>query len=176
MTITDFIVLAGESELNYASLAGSLVKRIVIHPNWNQSTNEADIALVQLITPLALNPDKIEPIAIPGTNLAEDSWAFISGWGSTYVNDSYGDYPEYSNSNQKWPSALQGAEVYAFNDSDCTYLLGNAYKLNSMLCAGATNTSGEYFVVDSCQGDSGGPLASFVNGTGFPKEVVATIF
>ena len=81
-TVSDFLVLSGESELsNSFPVSGSTVKKIVINPNWNSITDENDIALVQLATPLNLIPGRIETIRIPNVIPTVGGDAQISGWG-----------------------------------------------------------------------------------------------
>ena len=169
---SDFIILAGESELSSGELSGYPVKQIIVHPFWNTATNESDIALVQLVKPLDLVLGQIETIAIPNFVPPSGTYVNISGWGSTWSNNPYTGifYNDYGTPSQ-YPTSLQGASVKVANDAACDYFLGNAYKLNSMLCAGLI--SNDYFIVDSCFGDSGGPLAYSVDGSWYLSGIVS---
>jgi uncharacterized repeat protein (TIGR02543 family) len=173
MAPSDILVLAGETTLSDNALSGTAVKRIVIHPEWDTNTNEADVALVQLVTPLALTSDRIEPIAIPGITPAAGSSAFISGWGSTFVSDGENDFPQFSDSTQQWPSVLQGAVVQVGSSDSCGQFYQDAYLMGAMLCAGVMHQTDDYFIVDSCQGDSGGPLATSIEGNWYLSGIVS---
>lgn len=63
------------------------VKRMIIHRNYNAHTFENDIALLELETPLGIQPHVL-PICLP--NLDEQfvgRMAFVAGWGKlTYGN------------------------------------------------------------------------------------------
>ncbi len=173
-TPADFIVLAGTAVLNESGLSGNTVKRIMVHPTWNSTTIEGDVALIQLTSPLTLSTGQIEKINIPSSKPAGATQAKISGWGSTWFADSSSSFSyDWNNTGKKYPKNLQGATVNVGNDSLCTSLLGSSnYKPISMLCAGLVDINLD-FIVDACQGDSGGPLATSVGGKWYLSGIVS---
>ena len=111
------------------------IKRIIVHPAYNQRTEQNDLALLELTQPITDIPP------IPNLNQQTDiegSYATAIGWGRLGEN------------NRKYPSILQEVQVPIASDSDCKRRLDTT---SSMLCAGEI-AGGK----DTCQGDSGGPL------------------
>lgn len=136
-------ILAGQNTLSKTNYSGLTVSQIVVHPNWDSSTKNNDIALLKLATPISIS-DQQRPISLaesvrPNTGTA----AFITGWGDTNKSVYTNTYPEI----------LQAATVFLVADSTCTGRYSN-FNSSTMLCAAHPS-----YVTDSCQGDSGGPLA-----------------
>ncbi|XP_030193959.1 complement factor I isoform X2 [Gadus morhua] len=120
------------------------VKRIIIHPRYNISTYENDIALIELEL---LPPYKdicveqnsaISAVCVPWTTqlFSSPHTCSISGWGRT--------------------AAKRGSNVLLYANvtliDDCKKFYKDRFK-PGMMCAG--DLEGR---VDTCQGDSGGPL------------------
>jgi trypsin len=115
-----------------------------VNPDFDQTTNANDIAVVTLADdlpsgasiPLAQSSDTADYQA--GTP------AEVYGWGDTTGN---GDYP----------TTLHTASVDILADSDCEHAYPGGsvgtYQPASMVCAGVDGGGR-----DACQGDSGGPL------------------
>jgi len=120
------------------------VKRVIIHPNFDQYTMENDIALIELTT------DSIyEPVETynryryaPSTLDAAGSQAVVAGWGTTSFGGSL-------------PNQAMKVSVPITDDLWCQekYAEGKGVNSDIMICAGLA-TGGK----DACQGDSGGPL------------------
>ncbi|KAH0624353.1 hypothetical protein JD844_031747 [Phrynosoma platyrhinos] len=121
------------------------VEKIVLHRNFQPSSNDNDIALVRIqgkdgkclsfshhVRPVCL-PNRKEKAAI------DRQACFISGWGDTGRS--------YSR------TLLQGS-VHLLPRKVCQSRYGKKFS-NRMLCAGNLSEENR---VDSCQGDSGGPL------------------
>nr|XP_060625157.1 neurotrypsin-like [Anolis sagrei ordinatus] len=121
------------------------VEKIVLHRNYQSSSNDNDIALVRIqgkeekclsfshhVRPVCL-PSRKEKSAI------DRQACFISGWGDTGRS--------YSR------TLLQGS-VPLLPREVCKSRYGKKFS-NRMLCAGNLSEGNR---VDSCQGDSGGPL------------------
>jgi trypsin len=119
--------------------------RIVEHPNYNPSTSENDIALLELSSPLILSSarrtaaiglftpaDSAAGLDAPGT------LSTISGWGTTSESGSL-------------PAVLKFAQVPVISDTEAREAYGDI--ADSMIGAGFPQGG-----VDTCQGDSGGPL------------------
>jgi secreted trypsin-like serine protease len=136
--------------------------RIFVHPNYDPGTDNNDIALIRLQTPLDLDACGNRCAALQlvtpntrGLTMPLSADAIISGWGNRVggVNPN-GDVDFLPN--------LEYANV---NIVDC--LAGTQYSRSeisrNMFCAAAPDYSR-----DSCQGDSGGPLVVANNeGTGY---------
>ncbi|MCH7583763.1 MAG: serine protease [Acidobacteria bacterium] len=147
--VTDVITPDPTSLFIYADsydLAGSgtsiTVAQIFVHEQWNSSTVENDIALIQLNSPASSEPIRYATpdeaaLFAAGTN------AIVTGWGDT----------DPTNQNN-YPSILQEAVVPVVSDAGCTVAYGVWYVNPEMLCAGYDEGG-----IDSCFGDSGGPLA-----------------
>ena len=134
-------VLTGARRLDGSGVRRD-VSRIVIHPGWNASTFDNDVAVWQLSTGAAGN--NLATLATDdgavGANL------LVSGWGLT-TEGGTGSLD------------LQRVEVPLVDRSNCND--ANSYNnqiTGRMICAGL-ETGG----IDSCQGDSGGPLTRGAN-------------
>ncbi|XP_051543952.1 transmembrane protease serine 9-like [Myxocyprinus asiaticus] len=117
------------------------VDKIIQHENYNQKTNENDIALMKLQTPLEFN-EYVRPVATWIGDLPSEESCTVTGWGAIRENG-----PQ--------ASKLQEVNVTVFDPEICSsYYRGKMHTF--MMCAG-TDAGG----MDACQGDSGGPLSCF---------------
>ncbi|XP_059499532.1 transmembrane protease serine 9-like isoform X2 [Stegostoma tigrinum] len=115
------------------------IETIIVHPQYRQTSNDYDIAVLKLSSPLNFAAN-IQPICLPSSDQVFQAGVscIITGWGTLSFEGSL-------------PQILQKANVDIIADSTCRSI----YQITErMLCAGFL-TGG----VDSCQGDSGGPLA-----------------
>lgn len=160
-------VLAGTHDLDNAHTGVSArVKEWIIHPDFNETTLDADIALLRLEPPLDLEacgnrcrrlnlvtPEN-EPIV-----MAESTPAIITGWGDRdgLPGDSHMDFSPI----------LEYAEVAILDCLSGGFSAGEI--TNNMFCAIGTG-----FSTDTCQGDSGGPLV-VDDGTGTGNVLLAGI-
>ncbi len=139
-----FRVFMGSHDL---ANGGSLheVVTIMLHPGWNSSTMENDIALVQLVAPVTFDGEQTAvamgnasdeaTLAAPGTLLT------VSGWGAT---------SEGGNGSRTLRKVV--VPVVDFGQCNSAAFYNGSIK-TSMICAGVGGQ-------DSCQGDSGGPLVA----------------
>ncbi|XP_038565978.1 serine protease 27-like [Micropterus salmoides] len=120
------------------------VSQIIQHPNYNTTTNDNDIALLKLSSPVNFT-DYIRPVclAVDGSVFNAGTTCWVTGWGRIQTG-----IPLPS------PKRLQEVSVPIVSNSDCNVTYRGKIT-NNMICAGVTQGG-----KDSCQGDSGGPLVT----------------
>ncbi|XP_054729068.1 CUB and peptidase domain-containing protein 2-like [Anastrepha obliqua] len=115
------------------------VTKISVHPNFNATTYEADVAVLHLDAAVPLNFTKAYPIPLNDErNLSAGTVCQVSGWGRT---ENGGYSPE-----------LRVVDVAVVNRSQCATNYGGFIR-DVMICAGYMEGGR-----DACVGDSGGPL------------------
>lgn len=117
-------------------------RRAIIHPNYNRTTEDNDIALIELNTAAVLNTSvRVVPLAASADSslFAPGVLATVTGWGATREGGSLA-------------SVLQEVSVPIVSRQTCNQSYSGDITEN-MLCAGLAQGG-----KDSCQGDSGGPL------------------
>ncbi|XP_064620658.1 elastase-1-like [Lineus longissimus] len=151
-----FKVVVGEhsQHMREGTEAGHLVERLVIHERWaGQATDDHDIALLKLQTPINFN-DYVKPVCLAsGYNEFEghsDCW--VSGWGQTQGT---GD--------QRFLQQLQSPMV---SNAACNRNYWGGAVRQGMTCWGSGYTG-------ACMGDSGGPLVCRKSGTFYQVGVVS---
>ncbi|XP_071316596.1 transmembrane protease serine 2 [Trachinotus anak] len=121
---------------------GKAVHKIINHAEYDSETNDNDIALLKLSTPLTFSRT-VKPVCLPnfGVNLSAQRQAWITGWGAL-------------RSSGPAPDKLNQAQVTIYSRETCNSpaVLGGQVT-QTMICAGKLEGG-----VDTCQGDSGGPL------------------
>uniref|UniRef100_A0A8D0KYT4 Peptidase S1 domain-containing protein n=1 Tax=Strix occidentalis caurina TaxID=311401 RepID=A0A8D0KYT4_STROC len=120
------------------------VKQYIIHPSFNKTTMDSDIALLQLAEPLEFNP-YVGPVCLPAKEEAvqPSRVCVITGWGAHEADREKG-------------RKLHQLEVPILVLDTCqSYYINLPSKVTQrMICAGFPLEEGK----DSCTGDSGGPL------------------
>ena len=121
-----------------------------IHPDWDSSTLEHDVALIQLSSAVTFGR-YVQPIAIEENEVPVGTEAFVTGWGWTMGGGSV--------SNTLQETSLPVVATAECNDAGTLPLTVT----DTMLCMGYVD--GE---TGGCHGDSGGPLVipsdAFSNG------------
>ncbi|TDH05329.1 hypothetical protein EPR50_G00143800 [Perca flavescens] len=139
--------LHAQSNSGAADVQTRRVDRIVIHPQYNRQTKQADIAMMHLQQPISFT-EVVQPVCLPadGQDFTAGTRCWIAGWGRTEEQGSLLD-------------VLQEAELPLLSQSECEDQLPEYSITASMVCAGLPEGG-----VDACQGDSGGPLVCLEDG------------
>ncbi|XP_060039919.1 transmembrane protease serine 2, partial [Erinaceus europaeus] len=142
---TAFAGLLSQSAMHFG--LGHRVERVIVHPSYDSTTKNYDVALFKLQSPLAVN-NFVRPVCLPnpGLRLEPTQPCWISGWGATYEKGKTSDM-------------LNAAQVRLIEPRKCnSRYVYNDLVTPAMICAGELQGG-----VDSCQGDSGGPLVTQKN-------------
>ncbi|HYH45672.1 MAG TPA: serine protease [Thermoanaerobaculia bacterium] len=140
----DIAVTAGTNRLSPGARRYN-IGRIVVHRDYDASTSDRDIALVELLDPLMLDETmRAIPLLQPADEdavLVDDAPLQVSGWGAMFEGG-------------RAVEELRFAVVpFVARDTCNRPLAYDGQITENMICAGALEGG-----VDSCQGDSGGPL------------------
>uniref|UniRef100_A0A3P9AXX7 Peptidase S1 domain-containing protein n=1 Tax=Maylandia zebra TaxID=106582 RepID=A0A3P9AXX7_9CICH len=121
------------------------VTQIIKHPNYNSGTNDNNICLLRLSSPVTFN-NYISPVCLAASDSifysGVNSW--VTGWGN--IGSGVPLPP---------PQNLMEVEVPVVGNRQCNCNYGVGRITDNMICAGLS-AGGK----DSCQGDSGGPMVS----------------
>uniref|UniRef100_A0A8C4JPP7 Peptidase S1 domain-containing protein n=1 Tax=Dromaius novaehollandiae TaxID=8790 RepID=A0A8C4JPP7_DRONO len=79
----NFLVTISEAEIIRAQLSTVTVKQFIIHPSFNKTTMDCDIALVRLAEPLEFN-HYVRPVCLPAKEEAvqPSRVCVVTGWGA----------------------------------------------------------------------------------------------
>ena len=138
----DSVVIGMHSLKDSRNSESIAVKRVIAHPNYNESTTDYDFALLELATESAFEPIDLNTSEIDIPAGGASFMATVAGWGVT-KEDSY-----------SLPNLLQKVDVPLLSHAACNAAYDGAIT-DRMLCAGY-DAGGK----DSCQGDSGGPMVA----------------
>ncbi|NWH63789.1 OVCH2 protein, partial [Geococcyx californianus] len=120
------------------------VKQYIVHPSFNKTTMDSDIALLQLAEPLEFN-HYVRPVCLPAKEevVQPSRVCVVTGWGAQEEDREKG-------------GKLHQLEVPILMLDACqNYYINLPRKVTQkMICAGFPLEEGK----DSCTGDSGGPL------------------
>ena len=101
------------------------IQKAIIHPDYNVSTSDRDIAILHLLKPLNINLKNAHAICLPAQNddPAANITLTVTGWG--LLNETKSEEPEQ----------LMAVDVPVVQRSYCNKELGNLVTFN-MFCAG----------------------------------------
>ncbi|XP_021429762.1 transmembrane protease serine 9 isoform X2 [Oncorhynchus mykiss] len=121
------------------------VTQIMSHPNYTRSTNDNDMCLLKLSSPVTFT-NYIRPVclAAPGSSFHAGTTSWVTGWGTIRSGVSLPS-----------PKTLQEVDVPVVGNRQCNFNYGVGSITDNMICAGLA-AGGK----DSCQGDSGGPMVT----------------
>ena len=154
-------VNVGEYDLTNGAENATSIKNIYMHLDYDDSSLENDIALIQLDTVVDKPSVSLPSVATTDEYVAANSTATVMGWGGR-IGYEPGEGPTGNA-----PDVLHQVDLQLFSNQECREIMAAAQSeatgsdispssvnvTASMLCAGTT-TGGK----GSCQGDSGGPL------------------
>ncbi|XP_018332505.1 trypsin alpha-like [Agrilus planipennis] len=109
---------------------------IYVHPSYSNVTQDYDIGLIRLASPLTFGPN-ISAVSLARSKPAVGTSALVSGWG------------DLDSTSETIPTQLQKVTLPVVADLQCPPVY-----TPRMICAGYRNRS-----QSPCYGDSGGPLA-----------------
>ena len=123
-------VAAGEHDLyvEEGTEQSAAVGSYWVHELYDPYTRENDICLLQLETPLSLNP-AVNVVKRAGPADSFSGLARVSGWGDLYEGG-------------VMPDVLMMVEVPLWSDQQCRLDFGEEAISDSMLCAGDTGKGG----------------------------------
>ena len=149
-SISDKKIVVGEQDLsNIQTLKKHEIKRIIIHPEYDKTTIDNDIALIELKH--GVGPD-YSPVQLYNKELT-NQMGIALGWGST--NHFAPDASEY---NPIYSDQLNQVKIPIVDSETC--IESTSFLVtDNMFCAGYSHGG-----KDSCLGDSGGPFIIFEKG------------
>ncbi|XP_055774035.1 trypsin-3-like isoform X1 [Salvelinus fontinalis] len=144
--LTDqMMIVAGDYSLSMFEGTEQYSKphRIIPHPLYNKTTNNADIMLIKLRVPMVMGSYvSLAPLPRQGTGVMAGRVCRVSGWGYTSLGEG------------QIPSTLRTVKLPIVSSARCNSSESfNGNITSNMICAGY-NAGGK----DACKGDSGGPL------------------
>ncbi|NXO04276.1 ST14 protein, partial [Rhinopomastus cyanomelas] len=109
------------------------IKRIIVHPLYDESISDYDIALLEMETPVFFS-ELVQPICLPSTSrvFIYGTVCYVTGWGAVKENSHLA-------------KTLQEAQVKIISQGLCNKLYDDHITAR-MLCAGDLNGG-----VDACQ-------------------------
>uniref|UniRef100_A0ABM5EL58 Trypsin-3-like n=1 Tax=Pogona vitticeps TaxID=103695 RepID=A0ABM5EL58_9SAUR len=142
---SQMLIVAGEYSLSAFEGTEQVFRpaRMVVHPDYNPTSKNADLMLVKLRRPVAYSPFvSIVPLPAQGVTAREGRFCQVSGWGYT------------SPFGGRTSDTLRSVHLPIIPTGKCNGSSSYAGHITkNMICAGFS-TGGK----DACQGDSGGPL------------------
>ncbi|UJR24648.1 hypothetical protein I4U23_006022 [Adineta vaga] len=155
LSLSTYYAFVGMHDINKPVYAEQRigVERVFLHEQYNTNTQENDVAIIRLATPVTVS-DKINFICLPGPEaIAANETVWVAGWGTTSFQGSASP-------------VLKQTSLHTMPNR-CGQIYGN-YNNQKQMCAGA-HGGGR----DTCQGDSGGPLMFESNGQWFLNGIVS---
>ncbi|MEP2651509.1 MAG: trypsin-like serine protease [Paraglaciecola sp.] len=143
----------GEYDLSDGADNAIDIANVYIHPSYNGSTFENDIAIIELTESVNTTTVTIATSEVTSQYAVENSIATVAGWGGTT------GYEPGEGPTSGFPDVLREVDLQLMTNEQCINRLNENVFVddsditNNMICA-AIADGGK----GSCQGDSGGPL------------------
>lgn len=152
----------GEYNLSTGSENAQAVKRIYIHPDYQEGTElNNDIAILELVDGVMSEAITLVNLSDTAQFSADNSVATVIGWGGKV------GYEPSEGPTSNYPNLLHQVDLQLMTNDECKNTLAESY--NNLY--GGTNTAESVGISDAmicaavdgggkgaCQGDSGGPL------------------
>lgn len=148
-------VVSGQTFLG--AQTGSSVTNIITNGQYDEASNDYDLAMMKLYSPLYVG-DTCRPVCLPPKNLGLRGGAMltVTGWG-------------YLEENGEVSNRLQEASIPLIDRTTCSNpSVYYDHLTERMICAGFLKGG-----VDACQGDSGGPLVHLTMSKNYLVGVVS---
>lgn len=144
-------VNVGEYDLSNGALNAIDINRVYIHSDFNESTLDNDIALIELDEATNAPAIKLASREVTNQFAQNNSISTTLGWGGTT------GYEPGEGPTTGFPDILREVELNLLTNEQCNAQLGNLVS-DVMICAGVLGGG-----KSSCQGDSGGPMVIETN-------------
>ncbi|KAJ2951557.1 hypothetical protein O0L34_g13706 [Tuta absoluta] len=145
-----FTVVLGSQFLFFGLGTRINTTEVVVHPQWDRSTLQNDVAMIYLPVNVVFN-QRIQPVALPTGNLLQQS---LATWTARAAG--YGRISDTIPANQGTQVNSVGLEVISVQE--CQNVFGTTSVIDSTICTSGAGGVGV------CSGDSGGPLVVTQNG------------
>uniref|UniRef100_A0A8C7XJ80 Zgc:100868 n=1 Tax=Oryzias sinensis TaxID=183150 RepID=A0A8C7XJ80_9TELE len=134
------------------------VAEVITHPDYKGETNENDIALLKLSSPVTFTA-YIAPVclAASGSSFYSGVECWVTGWGNIAIGEAL-----------PYPQNLQEVKVPVVGNRQCQCNFGQPKISENMICAGLQKGG-----KDACQLDSGGPLVRKQGGRWIQAGIVS---
>ncbi|KAG2388057.1 hypothetical protein C9374_000907 [Naegleria lovaniensis] len=150
ISASNIVVVHGRTNVACSPLSSCSyvqAKTYTIHPSYSTSTIRNDIALIELVSNIAIDGTKTRVAYIESGSVPLSYYVFVSGWG-------------YYDSSGTISTSLLKARVPIVSVSKCNDL-GLQTTSPMQICAGLGQG------VDACSGDSGGPIFRYYSGSNY---------
>jgi secreted trypsin-like serine protease len=133
------------------------IAKIIVHPGFNQNTNNKDIMLIKLQYPSSFQPSPLASPNLSNYAINNELRSRVIGFGLTNEN-----------SNTP-PLRLRRAFVNLWQENRCRQAMSQYGPISEkMFCAGLQEGG-----ADSCSGDSGGPIFTVIGDTRYQMGIVS---
>lgn len=147
-----FKVNVGEFDLSDGANLATSIKRVYMHPAYDDVTLNNDVALIELMNDIDAPSISLASTELTDQVALENSLATVIGWGGRK------GYEPGEGPTSNFPDVLHEVDLSLLSNEQCKEALGENSITAQMICATVTGGG-----KGSCQGDSGGPLVVNTN-------------